>query len=137
MSAHFLVVGFLSTMLFAGSGPVAGFFVALGLAAAPSPPPPPPLSGVCCGWDGAAGTSAGAELGACDKDGVGAGSVLMPASWSFSVADVRTWGLYAIHSITNVIASAMNTPKNVASQRGRNPRCTYVPSTGCGPVPER
>lgn len=45
--------------------------------------------------------------------------------------------MYAIQIITNAIANARKIPKNVASQRGRNPRWTYVPSISVGSTPDR
>ncbi|MFE2690830.1 hypothetical protein, partial [Streptomyces mirabilis] len=61
----------------------------------PPPPPPEPLAACVSGAEGTTGAWALGEGGAAEVEGLG-GSVLMPASWSFSVAAVRTWGLYVI-----------------------------------------
>ncbi len=57
-------------------------------------------------------------------EALGLGARAAPACSTCSVALLRTCGLYAIQIITNAMDSASANPKNVASQRGRNPRWT-------------
>lgn len=72
---------------------------------------------------------------------VGAGgegvSVAKPAGLTFAVASEPTAGLWVSQIIVKATARPSSAQKAAAIQRGRNPRCTYLPSTLSGVAPDR